>query len=46
MVRDQREAGEKFALELQRHGRASDVIIILMLFHAFLGFLYLLQLLR
>ena len=46
LVRDQRESGEKFALELQRHGRAGDVIIILMLFHAFLGFLYLLQLLR
>ena len=46
LVREQRESGEKFALALQSHGRASDVIVILMLLHAFLGFLYLLQLLR
>ena len=40
-----REAGEKFAMEKQRHGRASDVILILAAVHAFLGFLWLLSLL-
>jgi hypothetical protein len=39
-----RDSGEKWASEKQRHGRASDVIMILIAIHAFLGFLWLIQL--
>jgi protein-S-isoprenylcysteine O-methyltransferase Ste14 len=46
LAKAQREAGDSFALEVQRHGRAADIIVILMAVHAFLGFLYLFQLLR
>lgn len=45
LVKKQRESGQKFALELQRHGRASDVMMVLILLHAFLGFIYLFKLL-
>ncbi len=45
LVKKQRETGEKFTLELQRHGRASDVMMVLIVLHAFLGFIYLFQLL-
>jgi hypothetical protein len=45
LVKKQRESREKFALELQRHGRASDVMMPLIFLHAFLGFIYLFQLL-
>jgi|TARA_B110000881_G_C18592883_1_gene529268 hypothetical protein len=45
LVKKQRESGQKFALELQRHGRASDVMMVLIVLHAFLGFVYLFQLL-
>ena len=46
LAKAQREAGDSFSLEMQRHGRAADIIVILMVVHAFLGFLYLFQLLR
>ena len=39
-----RDTGEPWASEKQRHGRASDVIMILIAIHAFLGFLWLIQL--
>ena len=45
MTRDLRNAGEPWALEKQRHGRASDAILVLIGLHAFLGFLWLIQLL-
>ncbi len=41
-TRDLREAGESFAVEKRRHGRASDFILALAALHAFLGFLDLL----
>ena len=44
-TRDLRNAGEPWAAEKQRHGRASDAIMILIGLHAFLGFLWLMQLL-
>ena len=44
-ARDLRNAGESWAAEKQRHGRASDAIMILIGLHAFLGFLWLMQLL-
>jgi len=40
-----REAGESFSMEMRRHSRAADVIILLMVIHAFLGFIYLFKLL-
>jgi hypothetical protein len=45
MTRDLRNSGEPWALEKQRHGRASDAIMVLIGLHAFLGFLWLVQLL-
>ena len=45
MTRDLRNSGESWALEKQRHGRASDAIMVLIGLHAFLGFLWLIQLL-
>ena len=45
LVKKQRDTGEKFTFELQRHGRASDVMMVLIVLHAFLGFIYLFQLL-
>ena len=44
-TRDLRDSGESWALEKQRHGRASDAIMVLIGLHAFLGFLWLIQLL-
>ena len=44
-TRDLRDAGESWAMEKQRHGRASDAIMVLIGIHAFLGFLWLMQLL-
>ena len=44
-TRDLRDAGESWAMEKQRHGRASDAIMVLIGIHAFLGFLWLLDLL-
>ena len=45
MTRELRNSGESWALEKQRHGRASDAIMVLIGLHAFLGFLWLVQLL-
>ena len=45
MTRDLRNSGGSWALEKQRHGRASDAIMVLIGLHAFLGFLWLVQLL-
>ena len=45
MTRDLRNSGEPWAMEKQRHGRASDAIMVLICLHAFLGFLWLIQLL-
>ena len=44
-ARDLRNAGESWVAEKQRHGRASDAILVLIGLHAFLGFLWLMQLL-
>ena len=44
-ARDLRNAGQSWATERQQHGRASDAIMILIAIHAFLGFLWLVQLL-
>ena len=44
-ARDLRNAGGSWAAEKQRHGRASDAILVLIGLHAFLGFLWLMQLL-
>ena len=44
-TRDLRNSGEAWATEKQRHGRASDAIMVLIGLHAFLGFLWLIQLL-
>ena len=45
MTRDLRNSVESWTLEKQRHGRASDAIMVLIGLHAFLGFLWLVQLL-
>ncbi|HIF04584.1 MAG TPA: hypothetical protein EYQ80_04075 [Candidatus Poseidoniales archaeon] len=45
-ARDLRNAGEPWAAEKTRHGRASDAIMVLIAIHAFLGFLWLMQLLN
>jgi hypothetical protein len=39
-VKRKRLAGEKFADEKLKHGRAADFIMALIFIHAFLGFLY------
>lgn len=44
-VKSLREQGVSSAREKLQHGRASDVIIALIVIHAFLGFLWLMQLL-
>ena len=44
-VRDLRNAGQPSARERVVHGRASDAIMVLITLHAFLGFLWLMQLL-
>ena len=43
--RDLRDAGQPWVAEKNRHGRAFDAILILIAIHAFLGFLWLMQLL-
>ena len=43
-TRAKKAAGESFARMKDLHGRLSDVMIGLILIHAFLGFLYLIQL--
>ena len=40
-----RESGESFARSKQMHGKISDVMLLLVIIHAFLGFLYLLKIL-
>ncbi len=40
-ARDARMAGEKFSHHSVKHGRAADLIVVLVFIHAFLGFLYL-----
>ncbi len=44
-IKHLRESGESWSLEKSRHGRASDAIMLLIVIHAFLGFLWLLQIL-
>ncbi len=44
-VKALRESSKAFGFELQRHGRASDLVMILLVLHAFIGFIYLFQLL-
>ena len=36
-------AGDSFAFSKKQHGRAADLIVILMFIHAFLGFLYIFE---
>ena len=40
-ARDARINGEKFSHHSLKHGRAADLIVVLVFLHAFLGFLYL-----
>jgi len=44
-TKSQKESGERFARTKEVHGRISDVVGMLALLHAFLGFLYLLSIL-
>ena len=44
-VKRLRESKESFAFELKKHGRASDFVMAMLIIHAFLGFIYLFQLL-
>jgi len=44
LVKKQRQERVSFALNLKRHSRSSDIIMILIVFHAFLGFIYLFKL--
>ena len=44
-VKSHRESGKTFGFELKRHSRASDLVMILLALHAFIGFIYLFQLL-
>ena len=39
-ARNQRVAGESFAVAKLKHGRAADLIIYMVFIHAFLGFIY------
>ena len=39
-ARDARKQGKKFKHIAMRHGRASDLVVVLVFLHAFLGFLY------
>jgi len=39
------DSGESFARSKQMHGKISDVMLLLVIIHAFLGFLYLLRIL-
>ena len=38
-----REAGKKWSLDKTKHGRAADLIVILAVIHAFIGFLYIFE---
>ena len=38
-----KEQGEKFSAQRQKHGRAADLVMILIMFHSFLGFIYTFQ---
>ena len=40
-----KDSGESFARSKQMHGKISDVMLLLVIIHAFLGFLYLLKIL-
>ncbi|MED5158791.1 MAG: hypothetical protein VYD62_01080 [Candidatus Thermoplasmatota archaeon] len=42
-TRDLKAEGQSFARSKKMHGRISDVMMMLVFIHAFLGFLYLLQ---
>tara|TARA_B100001750_G_C15496656_1_gene594619 strand:- start:541 stop:945 length:405 start_codon:yes stop_codon:yes gene_type:complete len=44
-VKKLRESRKTFGLELKKHGRASDLIMAMLMLHAFLGFIYFFQLL-
>ena len=44
-TRDLKAEGQSFARSKKMHGRISDVMMMLVFIHAFLGFLYLLQIL-
>ena len=44
-IKQLREKGEPWSVEKNHHGRASDAIMLLIVIHAFLGFLWLLQML-
>ena len=44
-TKSQKDSGKRFARTKEVHGRISDVVGMLALFHAFLGFLYLLSIL-
>ena len=45
-ARDARMDGEKFSHHSVKHGRAADLIVVLVFIHAFLGFLYLFMVLE
>ena len=45
ITRTLKESGEPFVRSKQTHGKISDVMMILIIIHAFLGFLYLLKIL-
>ena len=45
-VRDAREANESFAGLKMKHGRAADIIMIIAMLHAFLGFLYIFDVIK
>ena len=38
-----KENGEKFSAQRMKHGRAADLVMILIMFHSFLGFVYVFQ---
>ena len=38
-----RDSGEKWSLDKTKHGRAADLIVILAIIHAFIGFLYIFE---
>jgi hypothetical protein len=44
-TKSQKDSGERFVRTKEVHGRISDVVGMLALLHAFLGFLYLLSIL-
>ena len=38
-----KENGEKFSAQRMKHGRAADLVMVLIMFHSFLGFIYTFQ---